>query len=105
MWTEEENTYKDADKVQVKEIAKGEYFVYRKELWFSLGNLVEGSHSITAGKVAENADPAERVLAYADFRDELLVYRYTGTKADWFISDAPRKVKDFIDKYQWRRRR
>lgn len=105
MWTEEEKTYKDAEKVQVKEIAKGEYFVYRKELWFSLGNLVEGSHSITAGKVAENADPAERVLAYADFRDELLVYRYTGTKADWFISDAPRKVKDFIDKYQWRRRR
>lgn len=104
MWTEEEKTYKDAEKVQVKEIAKGEYFVYRKELWFSLGNLVEGSHSITAGKVAENADPAERVLAYADFRDELLVYRYSGTKADWFISDAPRKVKDFIDKYQWRRR-
>ena len=105
MWTEEEKTFKDAEKVQVKEIAKGEYFVYRKELWFSLGNLVEGSHSITAGKVAENADPAERVLAYADFRDELLVYRYSGTKADWFISDAPRKVKDFIDKYQWRRRR
>ena len=104
MWTEEEKTYKDAEKVQVKEIAKGEYFVYRKELWLSLGNLVEGSHSITAGKVAENADPAERVLAYADFRDELLVYRYSGTKADWFISDAPRKVKDFIDKYKWRRR-
>jgi hypothetical protein len=104
MWAEEEKTYKDAEKVQVKEIAKGEYFVYRKELWVSLGNLVEGSHSITAGKVAENADPTEHVLAYADFRDELLVYRYTADRWDWFISDAPQKVKDFIDKYKWTRR-
>lgn len=65
-------------KVEIKDIPKGGLFIYRKEVWRSLGKLLSSSHSCTAQKVFVNKHDTEVYTANADFSDHFKVRPYVG---------------------------
>lgn len=65
-------------KVEIKDIPRYGLFIYRKEIWRSIGKLVKDSYSITAQKVFMNEYGTEVYTANADFKDWLKVTPYEG---------------------------
>lgn len=65
-------------KVEIKDIPRFGLFIYRKEIWRSIGKLVKDSHSTSAQKVFMNEKGIEVYTANADFIDGLKVTPYEG---------------------------
>ena len=65
-------------KVEVKTIPLHGLFIYRKQVWRSLGKLRAESHSTSAQKVFMNEYGTEVCTASADFIDGLKVTPYEG---------------------------
>ena len=65
-------------KVEVKTIPLHGLFIYRKQVWRSLGKLRTESHSTSAQKVFMNEYGTEVYTANADFIDDLKVTPYEG---------------------------
>ena len=65
-------------KVEIKDIPRYGLFIYRKEIWRSLGKLIAESHSTTAQKVFMNEHDTEVSTENADFIDGLKVTPYDG---------------------------
>lgn len=65
-------------KVEIKDIPRYGLFIYRKEVWRSLGKLRAESHSTSAQKVFMNELGTEIYTANADFIDSLKVTPYDG---------------------------
>lgn len=65
-------------RIVLSELAKDSLFIYKKQVWRSLGILVEGSHSISAQRVSVSEDGTEVVEENADFSKHLLVEPYNG---------------------------
>lgn len=65
-------------KVEIKDIPRYGLFIYRKEVWRSLGKLRAESHSTSAQKVFMNEHGTEVYTANADFIDGLKVTPYEG---------------------------
>ena len=82
-------------KVEVKDIPKYGLFIYRKEIWRSIGKLTEGSHSITAQKVFVNEYGSEVCTDNADFSESFKVKPYMGD-LDWL----PKGKYSSISEYQ-----
>lgn len=60
-------------KIEIKDIPKGGLFIYRKEVWRSLGKLIATSHSCTAQKAFVNKWGTEIHTTNADFSDHFKV--------------------------------
>ena len=54
------------------ELAKDSLFLYKRQVWRSLGVQIEGQHSITAQRVSVCEDGTELVEQNADFTKYLL---------------------------------
>lgn len=65
-------------KVEVRTIPLYGLFIYRKQVWRSLGKLRVGSHVTTAQKVHMNEYGTEMSTENADFIDGLKVTPYDG---------------------------
>ena len=65
-------------KVEVKTIPLHGLFIYRKQVWRSLGKLRAESHSTTAQKVFLNEHNTEVSTENADFIDGFKVTPYEG---------------------------
>lgn len=65
-------------KVEIKDIPRYGLFIYRKEVWRSLGKLRAESHSTLAQKVFINEYNTEVSTENADFIDGLKVIPYEG---------------------------
>lgn len=65
-------------KVELKTILLHGLFIYRKQVWRSLGKLRAESHSISAQKVYMNEYNTEVYIENADFIDGLKVTPYNG---------------------------
>ena len=65
-------------KVEVKTIPLHGLFIYRKQVWRSLGKLRAESHSTSAQKVYMNEHNTEVYTENADFIDGLKVTPYNG---------------------------
>lgn len=65
-------------KVEVKTIPLHGLFIYRKQVWRSLGKLRAESHSTSAQKVYMNEHNTEVYTENADFIDGLKVTPYDG---------------------------
>ncbi len=65
-------------KVEIKTIPLHGLFIYRKQVWRSLGKLRAESHSTSAQKVFMNEYGTEVYTANADFIDGLKVTPYEG---------------------------
>ena len=65
-------------KVDIKDIPRYGLFIYRKEIWRSIGKLVKDSHSITAQKVFVNEYGSEVCTDNADFSESFKIKPYTG---------------------------
>lgn len=65
-------------KVEIKDIPRYGLFIYRKEVWRSLGKLRAESHVTSAQKVFMNEHGTEVYTANADFIDGLKVTSYEG---------------------------
>ena len=66
-------------KVEVKTIPLHGLFIYRKQVWRSLGKLRAESHSTSAQKVYMNEHNTEVYTKNADFIDGLKVTPYNGS--------------------------
>ena len=73
-------------KVEVKTIPLHGLFIYRKQVWRSLGKLRAESHSTSAQKVFMNEHNTEVYTENADFIDGLKVIPYEG--------ELPKTTKD-----------
>lgn len=65
-------------KVEVRTIPLYGLFIYRKQVWRSLGKLRAESHCTTAQKVHMNEYGTEMSTENADFIDDLKVTPYDG---------------------------
>lgn len=65
-------------RIVLSELAKDSLFLYKKQVWRSLGTLVEGSYSVSAQRVSVSEDGTEVVEENADFSKHLLVEPYNG---------------------------
>lgn len=65
-------------KVEIKDIPRYGLFIYRKDVWRSLGKLRAESHSTLAQKVFINEHNTEVSTENADFIDSLKVTPYEG---------------------------
>lgn len=65
-------------RVALSELAKDSLFLYKKQVWRSLGILIEEHHSVTAQRVSVSEDGTEVVEQNADFTKYLLVEPYDG---------------------------
>lgn len=65
-------------KVEIKDIPRYGLFIYRKDVWRSLGKLRAESHSTSAQKVFINEYNTEVSTENADFIDSLEVTPYEG---------------------------
>ena len=65
-------------KVEIKTIPEHGLFIYRKQVWRSMGKLIAESHSTTAQRVVLNKDGIELNNENADFIDNLRVTPYNG---------------------------
>lgn len=69
---------KSRQRIMLSELAKDSLFLYKRQLWRSLGALIEGTHSVTAQRVSVCEDGTEVVEQNADFTKYLLVEPYKG---------------------------
>lgn len=90
---------KSKQRIMLSELAKDSLFLYKRQVWRSLGALIEGTHSITAQRVSVCEDGTEVVEQNADFTKYLLVEPYNGK--------LPKKSKGRkpISDYQLRKER
>lgn len=65
-------------KVEIKDIPRYGLFIYRNDVWHSLGKLRAESHSTSAQKVFINEYNTEVSTENADFIDSLKVTPYEG---------------------------
>lgn len=65
-------------KVEIKDIPRYGLFIYRNDVWRSLGKLRAESHSTSAQKVFINEYNTEVSTENADFIDSLKVTPYEG---------------------------
>lgn len=65
-------------RIVISELDKHDLFLYKKQVWRSLGKLLPESHSVTAQRVAVNQHGCEVCLENADFTEHLLVEPYKG---------------------------
>lgn len=70
--------HKKKQKAAIKDIPKYGLFRYRKQVWRSLGKLIETSHSVTAQKVFATKQGYEVCTENADFSEHFLVEPYEG---------------------------
>ena len=64
-------------------------FLYRKQVWRSLGKLVKDSHSVTAQRVFINGKGAEIATDNADFLESYKVELYMGKVPKYRYKDYP----------------
>lgn len=69
---------KSRQKIMLSELPKDSLFLYKKQIWRSMGILLKGSHSVTAQRVSVCEDGTEVVEQNADFTKYLLVEPYDG---------------------------
>lgn len=69
---------KNKPRIMLSELAKDSLFLYKKQIWRSMGTMLKGSHSITAQRVSISKDGTEVVEENADFTKYLLVEPYNG---------------------------
>lgn len=69
---------KSKQRIMLSELAKDSLFLYKRQVWRSLGALIEGTHSVTAQRVSVCEDGTEVVEQNADFTKYLLVEPYNG---------------------------
>lgn len=69
---------KSRKRIMLYELAKDSLFLYKRQVWMSLGVLIEGQHSVTAQRVSVCEDGTEVVEQNADFTKYLLVEPYNG---------------------------
>ena len=69
---------KSRQRIMLSELAKDSLFLYKMQVWRSLGVQIEGQHSITAQRVSVCEDGTELVEQNADFTKYLLVEPYNG---------------------------
>lgn len=88
---------KSRQRIMLSELAKDSLFLYKRQVWRSLGALIEGTHSVTAQRVSVCEDGTEVVEQNADFTKYLLVEPYKG--------NLPKKSKGrkSISDYQLRK--
>lgn len=72
------NRTKPKQRIMLSELPKDSLFLYRKQVWRSMGILLKGSHSVTAQRVSVCEDGTEVVEENADFTKYLLVEPYDG---------------------------
>lgn len=65
-------------RIMLSELAKDSFFLYKRQVWKSLGVLIEGQHMVTAQRVSVCEDGTEVVEQNADFTKYLLVEPYNG---------------------------
>ena len=65
-------------RIMLSELAKDSFFLYKRQVWKSLGVLIEGQRSVTAQRVSVSEDGTEAVEQNADFAKYLLVEPYNG---------------------------
>lgn len=81
-------------KVEIKDIPKYGLFIYRKEIWRSIGKLVKDSHSITAQKVFVNEYGSEVCVSNADFLESFKVRPYIGN-LNWLPKNKQGSYSEF----------
>lgn len=69
---------KSRKRIMLSELAKDSLFLYKRQVWRSLGILIEGQRSVTAQRVSVSEDGTEVVEQNADFTKYLLVEPYNG---------------------------
>ena len=69
---------KSKQRIMLSELAKDSLFLYKRQVWRSLGVQIEGHHSVTAQRVSICEDGTEVVEQNADFTKYLLVEPYNG---------------------------
>ena len=69
---------KSRQRIMLSELPKDSLFLYKKQIWRSMGTLLKGSHSVTAQRVSVCEDGTEVVEENADFTKYLLVEPYNG---------------------------
>lgn len=79
-------------RIVITGLTKHDLFLYRKQVWRSLGKLRPESHSVTAQRVAVNQYGCEVCLQNADFTEHLLVEPYKG--------DVP-SIKQGVERYEY----
>ena len=67
---------KSRQRIMLYELAKDSLFLYKRQVWRSLGVQIEGQHSVTAQRVSFCEDGTELVEQNADFTKYLLVEPY-----------------------------
>lgn len=72
------NRTKPKQRIMLSELPKDSLFLYKKQIWRSMGTLLKGSHSVTAQRVSVCEDGTEVVEENADFTKYLLVEPYNG---------------------------
>ena len=72
------NRTKSKQRTMLSELPKDSLFLYKKQIWRSMGILLKGSHSVTAQRVSVCEDGTEVVEENADFTKYLLVEPYDG---------------------------
>lgn len=69
---------KHRQRIMLSELPKDSLFLYKRQVWRSMGILIEGHHSVTAQRVSVSEDGTEVVEQNADFTKYLLVEPYDG---------------------------
>lgn len=69
---------KSKQRIMLSELAKDSLFLYKRQVWRSLGVQIEGHNSVTAQRVSVCEDGTEVVEQNADFTKYLLVEPYNG---------------------------
>lgn len=90
---------KSRQRIMLSELPKDSVFLYKKQIWRSMGILLKGIHSVTAQRVSVCEDGTEVVEENADFTKYLLVEPYNGK--------LPKKSegRKYISDYQLRKER
>ncbi len=90
---------KSRQRIMLSELPKDSLFLYKKQIWRSMGTLLKGSHSVTAQRVSVCEDGTEVVEENADFTKYLLVEPYN--------ENLPKKSegRKSISDYQLRKRK
>lgn len=93
------NRTKPKQRIMLSELSKDSLFLYKKQVWRSLGILIEGSHSVTAQRVSVCEDGTEVVEQNADFTKYLLVEPYDGKLPK--KSEGRKSISDYQLRKGW----
>lgn len=93
------NSKKHKQRIMLSELAKDSLFLYKKQVWRSMGTLSKGSHSVTAQRVSVCEDSTEVVEENADFTKYLLVEPYNGKLPK--KSEGRKSISDYQLRKGW----